>query len=122
MSSFTDPLVVEKKNNKWRVARELVYYVGEEGSDDKIVVPKGFVTDFASVPRLFWAFIPPDGSYTAAAVVHDYLYHTQERSRKESDLIFLEAMEVLGVVWWKRKVMYRSVRMFGWIPWKKKRT
>ena len=67
MSSFTDPLEVRKitkgKNKgKWQTTRQFTYYVGEEGSDDKIVVPKGTVTDFASVPRIFWVILPPAGS------------------------------------------------------------
>ena len=26
-----------------------------------VKVPEGFVTDFASVPRVFWTALPPDG-------------------------------------------------------------
>ena len=39
-----------------------------------VVVPAGFATDFASVPRAFWRLLPPFGEYMLAAVVHDYLY------------------------------------------------
>lgn len=104
----------------WRVARSFKYHVGEEGSGDVITVPRGFKTDFASVPRIFWTIIPPDGNYTQCAVLHDYGYFTQKRSRKEVDKIFLESMKVLGVPTWKRHTMYRAVRSFGWIPWRKK--
>lgn len=117
-SSFRSPLIVEKFNNRtWRIHRELKYDIGDLNSGDSVIVPEGFITDFASVPRPFWLIFPPDGKYTAAAVVHDYLYHTQTRTRKESDLIFLEAMEVLEVPWIKRKLMYRAVRLGGWLPW-----
>lgn len=40
------------------------------------VVPKGFVTDFASVPEILQGLIPPTGRYGKAAVIHDYLYRT----------------------------------------------
>ena len=117
-SSFRSSLVVDKIGNRlWKVYRELQYDIGDLSSGNSIIVPRGFITDFASVPRAFWIVLPPDGKYTAAAVVHDFLYHIQDRSRKECDLIFLEAMEVLEVSWIKRKSMYRAVRLFGWMPW-----
>ena len=121
MSSFTDKLVVTKISKRmWEVARAFEYHVGSEESAEIVSVPQGFQTDFASVPRIFWIIIPPDGEYTQAAVVHDYLYHTKKYDREICDKIFIEAMGVLGVSLWKRKIMHRAVRMFGWIPWKKK--
>ena len=120
-SSFKQPLIVKKLNGrKWEVMREFEYYVDWEGKKDLIKVPKGFITDFASVPRLFWIILPPDGKYTQAAVLHDYLYSTP-RLRKESDRIFKNAMKVLGVPMWKYGIMFSAVRMFGWIPFKKRR-
>lgn len=118
MSSFTDPLIVKKlKSGFWETAGEFEYHVGEEGSDNKIKVPAGFLTDFASVPRIFWMIYPPDGQYTQAAVLHDYLYNIQDRPRATADAIFLEAMKVLGVPLLRRRIIYRAVRIFGWIPW-----
>jgi len=85
----------------------------------KIKIPAGFETDFASVPRIFWRIIPPWGKYSKAAVIHDYLYSTQEVTRLRADKIFLSLMVELKVKKWKRRVMYRAVRMFGWHPWNK---
>ncbi|EJC5177426.1 DUF1353 domain-containing protein [Salmonella enterica] len=76
-------------------------------------VPAGFVTDLASVPRIFWTILPPDGKYAKAAIIHDYLYDNALRTKKEADLIFLDGMTVLGVPKWKRTVMYWAVRLFG---------
>ena len=28
---------------------------------ESVIVPKGFVTDFASIPRVFWSALRPDG-------------------------------------------------------------
>ena len=77
------------------------------------IVPKGFTTDFASVPRFFWRLVPPWGRYSPAAVVHDYLYRTGKASRKEADRVFLRLMKQLDVPCWKRWVMYWGVRLFG---------
>lgn len=35
-------------------------------------IPAGFVTDGASVPRIFWAFLDPGTELFEAAVIHDY--------------------------------------------------
>jgi len=123
MSSFTKPLIVKKlKSGLWEVVVGFKYYVGEEGSKDFVFVPSGFKTDFASVPRIFWAILPPDGHYTQASCLHDFLYSKKVRSRVECDKIFLESMKVLKVSWWKRRVIFHAVRLFGFIPWKKKST
>ena len=88
--------------------------------DDKtITIPIGFETDFASVPRLFWSLMPPWGRYSVAAVVHDYLYNTQETTRLEADKLFEELMEELDVSIFKRKLMYWGVRIGGRIKWNK---
>ncbi len=76
-------------------------------------VPKGFITDFASVPRPLWNVLPPTGPYGPAAVIHDYLYRTAAVSRMDADFTFREAMERLGVPWRVRQTMYYGVRWFG---------
>lgn len=78
-----------------------------------IVIPKGFRTDFASVPRLFWRIIPPAGSYNKATVVHDYLYQSRQCSRCLADAIFREAMTELGVGFVRLWLMWFAVRCFG---------
>lgn len=127
MSSFTKPLSATRIGKReWVTDRSFKYYVGSEDSGECVTVPKGFLTDFASVPRAFWIIFPPDGEYTQAAVLHDYLYYMKGcikrkvYTRLECDKIFLEAMGVLGVPWVTRHSMYRAVRLFGWVPWGKR--
>jgi len=86
-------------------------------------VPRGFVFDFASIPKIFWSLIgaPATGKYREAAVVHDYCYYSEAYSRWGCDRLFLQQMEDLDVPWWKRIAIYWAVRLFGWISWKKKR-
>lgn len=118
MSSFTQPLILKKIGDRlWELFTPFEYHVGSFPSKDVIVVPVGFKTDLASTPRATWIVMPPDGRYAASAVVHDWGYHTQTRSRLEVDRIFLEGMTVLGVPWWKRRIMYSAVRTFGFLPW-----
>lgn len=79
-----------------------------------IAVPAGFVTDFASVPRVLWNLLPPTGGYGEAAVLHDYLYRTRGKAtRIQADAVLLEAMKLAGVDWLTRWVVYLGVRVGG---------
>ena len=101
MSSFTTPADLRLVGRyKFELLAHFDYHMG-------------FVTDFASVPRLLWSVFPPHGKWAKAAIVHDYLYATAKLSRSESDKIFLEAMCVLEVPKVKRILMYLAVRLFG---------
>ena len=119
MSRFTEPLVVTPlpDGRTWILLCDFGYEVGQEGSNDVIDVPIGFHTDFASIPRIFWIFLPRWGKYGNAAVIHDYLYWEQSRSRKEADDILLESMAVQEVGLIKRYLIYWSVRLWGWWSW-----
>ncbi|KKM07440.1 hypothetical protein LCGC14_1733860 [marine sediment metagenome] len=129
MSSFTSPLIVKVLGkHKFELFRSFTFHVDSRYSKELIRVPKGFITDFASVPKAFWSIIPPYGKYTKAAVLHDYLYkyhgfvsgnQTISYTRKEADQLFLKAMEVLGVGRIKRWIMYQAVRRFGAKAWNK---
>lgn len=121
MSSFTAPIIAEDSaNGKYRkIHVEFAYERGKLGSGDKIIVPKGFVTDGASVPFFLWGFgFSPWGEYSKAAVLHDWLYAQQDFTKLEADNVFLEAMEALGVSEFKRNIMFKSVRWFGNGAWK----
>ena len=126
MSSFTSRLEVSPVevngiwNGSWELLKPFVYHVGSKFSRHLVKVPKGFITDFASTPWIFWQFIPKWGRYGKAAIVHDLLYQTKETSRHMADLIFLEAMLVAGTPKWKARLMYWGVRIGGWLAYKKR--
>lgn len=82
-----------------------------------VTVPPGFVTDFASIPRIFWSVLRPDGEYAYAAVVHDYLYWTQARSREDADHIFKMAMEDFEIGAATVGAIYNAVRLGGEVAW-----
>lgn len=101
--------------DEWILDEDLVY---ETDVGEIIRVPAGFNTDLASIPRALHAVIPLNGKHRKAAVVHDYLYVTQKKTREASDAIFLEAMRTSGVRYTQRYVMYWGVRIGGWAPWR----
>lgn len=113
MSKFTTPAILEMLDRYlWRVYEPFEFYLSDDNSD-VIEVPAGFITDLATIPRIFWSVMPPDGKYAKAAIIHDYLYDNGLRTKKEADNIFLDGMTVLGVPKWKRAIMYCAVRLFG---------
>lgn len=103
----------------------LVHYYRVVTSMGTVTIPTGFVTDGASVPKVFWNILSPFGEYFPAALLHDYLYSRWSTShfgvdRATADKLFLEAMFNIGVPWHTRHIIYRAVRMFGWTAYKKK--
>jgi len=97
----------------------------------EVQVKAGFITDFASIPRIVRIFISKLGRYNKPAVIHDAIYQNNYETlntctrhcpftRADADLIFLDAMKDFGVVEWKRNMMYWAVRAFGWLAWRKR--
>lgn len=82
-----------------------------------ICVPAGFLSNGATIPRFLWWLIPRWGKYSQAAILHDYLYINKLFNIEVCDDILFEALVDLGVVEWKRVLMYYSVRLFGWLYW-----
>lgn len=123
-NTFLTPLVVEvmPSGKRFRLHHEFTYLW--KPAYIEINVKAGFVTDFASIPRIFRIFIPKLGRYNKAAVVHDAIYKNAVAgyrfTRRVADKIFLNGMEDLGVPKWKRMLMYWAVRIGGVFAWRKR--
>jgi hypothetical protein len=100
------PVVEELDAKFWRVAEPFVY----RGATEEFVVPAGFRTDFASVPRALVWLIPRYGSYTRAAILHDYLLGSDTVSVADADGIFRRSLHELGVSLPRRWMMWAAVR------------
>ena len=105
------------KDKPFELMAELVYRTDLLLIATHIVVPAGYRTDFASIPRIMWRIIgsPASGKYREAAVIHDWLcdeaFHSVD-SDTAAD-IFNEAMVDLGVSVWRRWMMVKAVKWFG---------
>lgn len=91
-----------------------------------LVIPRGFLTDGASVPRFLWPILPPFGPYNKASLLHDYLYKTGKINRapvtrKQADDLFLAGMEALQVNPATRWAMWTGVRVGAFPAWFKYR-
>ncbi len=89
----------------------------QAGTYKPVRVPVGFVTDFASIPRLFWSVLRPDGNYSYAAVIHDYLYWEQYLSREASDAILKLCMEDFKIEPTVVGAVHAGVRVGGGFAW-----
>ena len=150
MGKFNDRFMTEFcPPRKWRLGRDLTYTTKDITADEiktlkgvgvkvqrdtnkteSIVVPKGFETDLASVPRAAWALIAP-WDVARAAIIHDLLYKTIRQYRWKmktkqdeelvakakviSDKVFLLAMNDAHppVAQWKKYSAWKAVDLFG---------
>lgn len=99
----------------WKLKSRLVFH--SEAILETIYVPTGFITDLASIPRLFWNILPPFGRYTEAAIVHDWIYRNHLFPRMVCDALFFEMMCALKTPSVTRWTIYLAVRAFGWMAW-----
>lgn len=127
MSNFMTPLKLEATNKSiggrpvYKITEKFSLSLCGKGYGIYVDVPEGFDTDFASVPRLLWFIYHPDGGAAKAAVLHDFMYRKRcNFSRIIADAVYLDAMRLLGVPFWKRYTMYLGVRLFGWLSFKKR--
>lgn len=89
------------------------------------VVPMGFQTDGASIPRLFWFLVgsPFTPEVIEGATLHDYLYSTPDAdtTRREADDVFHSFMRQRGVGRLRARLMWLAVRLFGWLFYERAR-
>lgn len=101
----------------WQLTTPLVYVHPVYG---EIIVPAGFITDLASIPRLCHRIVNPCTTGTRRpAIVHDYLYSgATNLTRKEADLVLYDALRECGINWAIANSMYYAVRTFGGQYWR----
>lgn len=78
-------------------------------------IPKGFITDGASIPRFLWRALehPFESEYIEVFVMHDYDYSTGRIPRAAADAKMRDGLKAKGMGWIKRNLIYAGVRMFG---------
>lgn len=108
--------VTQVDQDRWRLDRDVVFVSDLIGV---VRVPRGFITDFASVPRLPLAYALVGNKAQPAAVIHDWLYSTHEVSRKTADAVLYEAIRAAGHGWFTGNLMWLGVRVGGWVAWDK---
>jgi hypothetical protein len=129
MNNFEGELIARQLPGgyRWEIWESFTYRIGDANSPHLVRVPKGFITDFASIPRGLWNLWPPTaGKHAKPSVVHDVCYVRgyiesdliqKKITRKDADDIFKEALAVAGCNWFTRQALYLGVRVGGSTAW-----
>ena len=104
----------------WMLMEPLRYVIDPAGN--AIEVPKGFVTDFASVPPRLRSLLSSTGPHGMPAVVHDFLYWSQACTKDQADHLFRLAMMDSEVSPRLREQLYTAVHVFGGRAWRSNHT
>jgi len=116
MSSFTKPFKVivhnvPLKDKPFEINERFEFY-SEENNGYTIYIPKGYRTDFATVPRFLWSLVPPVGRWSKATIVHDWLIDNPTEHNlgiNQINTVLNESMKELDVRWRYRQLIFRSV-------------
>ena len=123
-----EPIIVRykeedaEKPDRW----ELMESVSFQTRAGEVTVPRGYTTDFASVPVWLWGFFPPIGRYNRATILHDWWYDNRlfeaelgaDEARRLADLELyerLKAVEPHKPI--RNYCMYLACRWFGQSWW-----
>lgn len=137
------PLPVRKRRERRRYRLLEDWKCELLGKAFTFIIPKGFIFDGASIPRLFWNMLSPSGYLFLAGLLHDFIYK-YAFAYIYSSLESLDGQESLIIkVWFNQKEAdqkfealahkicvgasfftksaYVTLRWFGFIAWKKHR-
>jgi Protein of unknown function (DUF1353) len=109
---------IDQGPGKGRDMRLLEDFTYIDPSGGVWTAPKGFQTDGASIPQVFWSFVgaPYEGAYRNAAIIHDWYCGQKDRRWQDVHRTFYygsraaEVGEIMG------KILYAAV-MFGGPRW-----
>ena len=87
-----------------------------------VTVPKGYLSDGASVPRILWRLLSPpiDPITLTPSIVHDWLYDHGSAlglTRIEADAWYADALHQNGYPAWKCLLTYAGTRLGGGSRW-----
>jgi Protein of unknown function (DUF1353) len=117
----------------WIITQDYHAYGIEESRPIIIKINAGFKTDYCTVPRLPIAYWLLGNMGKAAGLLHDALYsnydgvtimyHDDQQvltaTRMWSDQVLLNALHFIGMSWWRARLIYTAVRLFGAFYYKK---
>lgn len=117
--SFELPRMIPPRDagGAWELATDWRVICGARS----LVIPRGFATDGASIPRALWRVCgtPLDVPRLYAAIVHDYLYSggVAGVTRAQADAIYRDMQIALGVSRLKAFVEWAALRVCGASHW-----
>ena len=94
-----------------------------------IPIPKGFITDGATIPKLFWNILSPFGRFFKSCALHDYIclmaklknneaanlkegINIATQYRKRADTLLSLSMKKQSIKLWRRLIIMANVRTY----------
>lgn len=97
---------------KWELLQDYTSWNG------MVTVPKGFITDGATIIWLLrWRF-SPTGKWFGAAIIHDYILCGTKTDWERANKEFENEMEAMKVSKFDMTVMVGAVKLFAWFKTK----
>ncbi len=116
---------------KWELIEDWEYNLPDD--EPVIVIPKGFIFDGASIPRLLWGVLSPTGLLLIPGLIHDFAYRYDYLWALDSEGYVYKYKERSGQWIWDsmfRKVglevngmalidmlAWLALTVFGWWAW-----
>ncbi len=129
---YTDAIKLDRngllRKLEWdifEVCEEFFWYLDYSRKNPLVIVPKGFKTNFGSIPKIlrpifnpvkYISFILHDNLYSEKGIIiyqDDYEYNEVNYTRKEADLILRAGLKVEGAWFFERNMIYWGVRIWG---------
>lgn len=107
---------IEGMEGKYEVLENIEYYNG-------LIVPKSFITDLASIPKIFQGIIGVPEDFKEESILHDFLYSKYNDygiNRLTADKIFFQSLLLNKVDIVVANLMYKAIRLGGELHWDKK--
>lgn len=113
----------------FEVKEAFFWHIDYNDKKEYIIINEWVVTNFGSIPRILRLFFNP--VKYISYLLHDYWYlknakiynsantKPREFTRKEADMILLEALNVEWAWTFEKFFIYFWVRIFGWLNFKK---
>ncbi|GAA7467324.1 hypothetical protein HpBHB14_15440 [Helicobacter pylori] len=113
---------------EWLDNRMLVVFLNEVIICD-ISIPKGFITDGATIPKLFWNILSPFGRFFKSCALHDFIclmaklknneapnlkegISIATQYRKRADTLLSLSMKKQGIALWRRLLIMANVKTY----------
>jgi len=112
-------LVTERLGNRlWVLVEPFIFSI------DGVIyaIPRGFVTDGASCPRIMWSICAPvAGPFGEGAVIHDYFHSIEgpDIGRFTADMALYAFGRFRGANILQAQAVKSGVNCFGWLYYKK---
>lgn len=119
------------QEREWEVKEDYYFFV--ESLKITLKIPKGFVFDGASIPRIFWGIVSPTDILLVPALFHDFGYRFQclldhtdyvifnKRPKEFFDNLFLEIGKQVNNMIVIDSIATLAVKLFAFYAWSNNR-